>query len=129
MIPRPPKSTRTVTLFPYTTLFRSKFGALAQHYFGLAGDVIGCQAQLRPVRGRKGEKPAASDGAVESHYPGFRRRVCAFRPVEGAATGIWFAAAAQGNPPSAGARRTQRDRKSTRLNSSHYCAPRLPSSA
>src|SRR3546814_3560255 len=100
MIPRPPKSTRTVTLFPYTTLFRSKFGALAQHYFGLAGDVIGCQAQLRPVRGRKGEKPAASDGAVESHYPGFRRRVCAFRPVEGAATGIWFAAAAQGNPPS-----------------------------
>src|SRR3546814_13422391 len=51
MIRRPPRSTRTDTLFPYTTLFRS---------------------------------------------------------VEGAATGIWFAAAAQGNPPSAGARRNQR---------------------
>src|SRR3546814_382944 len=29
MIRRPPRSTRTDTLFPYTTLFRSAFGALA----------------------------------------------------------------------------------------------------
>src|SRR3546814_18154289 len=29
MIRRPPRSTRTATLFPYTTLFRSQFGALA----------------------------------------------------------------------------------------------------
>src|SRR3546814_7557156 len=29
MIRRPPRSTRTDTLFPYTTLFRSKFGDLA----------------------------------------------------------------------------------------------------
>src|SRR3546814_10848445 len=29
MIRRPPRSTRTDTLFPYTTLFRSKFRALA----------------------------------------------------------------------------------------------------
>src|SRR3546814_2301070 len=29
MIRRPPRSTRTDTLFPYTTLFRSVFGALA----------------------------------------------------------------------------------------------------
>src|SRR3546814_15333077 len=28
MIRRPPRSTRTDTLFPYTTLFRSAFGAL-----------------------------------------------------------------------------------------------------
>src|SRR3546814_1604518 len=27
MIPRPPRSTRTTTLFPYTTLFRSDCGA------------------------------------------------------------------------------------------------------
>src|SRR3546814_9463885 len=32
MIRRPPRSTRTDTLFPYTTLFRSHFGEfLAQH--------------------------------------------------------------------------------------------------
>src|SRR3546814_4732152 len=31
MIRRPPRSTRTDTLFPYTTLFRSDFAALALH--------------------------------------------------------------------------------------------------
>src|SRR3546814_15489682 len=35
MIRRPPRSTRTVTLFPYTTLFRSAVGRLV-----LDGDVI-----------------------------------------------------------------------------------------
>src|SRR3546814_16924606 len=40
MIRRPPRSTRTDTLFPYTTLFRS---ALA--WIGLPGDVdLGCPA-------------------------------------------------------------------------------------
>src|SRR3546814_15080201 len=34
MIRRPPRSTRTDTLFPYTTLFRS---AVAQIYAGLSG--------------------------------------------------------------------------------------------
>src|SRR3546814_19607902 len=29
MIRRPPRSTRTDTLFPYTTLFRSSYGAIA----------------------------------------------------------------------------------------------------
>src|SRR3546814_12638807 len=41
MIRRPPRSTRTDTLFPYTTLFRS----LAQ---GLAGDVAAVIALLEP---------------------------------------------------------------------------------
>src|SRR3546814_20224320 len=31
MIRRPPRSTRTDTLFPYTTLFRSEAAAIAQH--------------------------------------------------------------------------------------------------
>src|SRR5213076_3637250 len=31
IIPRPPRSTRLVTLFPYTTLFRSLRGALVVH--------------------------------------------------------------------------------------------------
>src|SRR3546814_3494502 len=32
MIRRPPRSTRTDTLFPYTTLFRSAFTSLVQDY-------------------------------------------------------------------------------------------------
>src|SRR3546814_20995343 len=31
MIRRPPRSTRTDTLFPYTTLFRSRFGPYVKH--------------------------------------------------------------------------------------------------
>src|SRR3546814_20883387 len=34
---RPPRSTRTDTLFPYTTLFRSYFVALAAPLFSMAG--------------------------------------------------------------------------------------------
>src|SRR3546814_16338969 len=40
MIRRPPRSTRTDTLFPYTTLFRSATGAV----FGAAGAVAGAAA-------------------------------------------------------------------------------------
>src|SRR3546814_14229169 len=39
MLRRPPRSTRTDTLFPYTTLFRSAFAALALLH-PLAGDDI-----------------------------------------------------------------------------------------
>src|SRR3546814_8706925 len=35
MIRRPPRSTRTDTLFPYTTLFRSQVGAVGGHRIGL----------------------------------------------------------------------------------------------
>src|SRR3546814_13387938 len=71
MIRRPPRSTRTDTLFPYTTLFRSRQGEVH-----------------RPVR----QVRAPLRGRYHVH----------------------------GGPA---------DRKSTRLNSSHYCASRMPSSA
>src|SRR3546814_14745424 len=44
MIRRPPRSTRTDTLFPYTTLFRSHVGD------PLAGDVALAHQHLQPVR-------------------------------------------------------------------------------
>src|SRR3546814_17806950 len=49
MIRRPPRSTRTDTLFPYTTLFRSISDLIAQ-----AGDLtLGIEAdfQIRPLDG------------------------------------------------------------------------------
>src|SRR3546814_5905121 len=80
MIRRPPRSTRTDTLFPYTTLFRSVI-----HHGNDA-----CIVQ-----------PCRSDNP---HY----------------ADNLSFAAKIWGGDDA-------RDRKSTRLNSSHYCAPRMPS--
>src|SRR3546814_17394369 len=90
MIRRPPRSTRTDTLFPYTTLFRS------------VGE--------RPVIGLVGVRPVS----VESHFlekiggGGF----CVFGFVFGT-----LAVGCHGDASSVG--RALRDRKSTRLNSSH----------
>src|SRR3546814_16994600 len=53
MIRRPPISTRTDTLFPYTTLFRSRFDmyptALVEGYLELFGGRPGWRAQLEKV--------------------------------------------------------------------------------
>src|SRR3546814_5876533 len=52
MLLRPPRSTRTDTLFPYTTLFRSASGAQR----GIAGPSVGQLRAARPDRGaRMGE--------------------------------------------------------------------------
>src|SRR3546814_2466895 len=135
MIRRPPRSTRTDTLFPYTTLFRSagdgwrfpieappppRRGArrvdageldeplpLAMAAAGLeqvlAWGVPGIAAAL-------GERTRALDDALDANglstwkTPGHAPHLTALRPPA-------------------------EDRKSTRLNSSHSCAPRMPSSA
>src|SRR3546814_2865061 len=55
MIRRPPRSTRTDTLFPYTTLFRSKGGVRAAH----AGSDLG----VHVLRLRKGiQQPVRLSG-------------------------------------------------------------------
>src|SRR3546814_886645 len=75
---RPPKSTRTDTLFPYTTLFRSgrvAFLAVAVHA-GLAGGLAlgvgellaGIDVALGQARGRDG----VAFGAVRGRVPGGR---------------------------------------------------------
>src|SRR3546814_3301103 len=47
MIRRPPRSTRTDTLFPYTTLFRSRVGSVHQNI----PEGLGLEADLRrPLR-------------------------------------------------------------------------------
>src|SRR3546814_6681890 len=106
MIRRPPRSTRTDTLFPYTTLFRSAVlrivdlrsnvlaadPRLGEHALGLFDAGKGVAAEL------------AGDGGVELE----------FQPC----LDLIFADESLGQ-----------DRKSTRMNSSHYCASRMPSSA
>src|SRR3546814_14171546 len=98
MIRRPPRSTRTDTLFPYTTLFRSCIGALS----GWQGTE---QTTAGPRCGTAGfallDDADAQLAATERFGTGH---------ADHAAT-------------------DNEDRKSTRLNSSHYCASRMPSSA
>src|SRR3546814_9175729 len=52
IIRRPPRSTRTDTLFPYTTLFRSSIGAVeAQPRFGRLGEFADQRGALVGPRG------------------------------------------------------------------------------
>src|SRR3546814_9003674 len=104
MIRRPPRSTRTDTLFPYTPLF-------------IADDVglVGAEAvELRPHRTAIGAEHADLDEVagldVRRQIEGPRHmvEVVAGRPVEAERRQLLARRFAQ-----------QRDRKSTRLNSSH----------
>src|SRR3546814_6136857 len=54
MIRRPPRSTRTDTLFPYTTLFRSgeHLGSLAMSETGAGSDVVGMKLKAERRGGR-----------------------------------------------------------------------------
>src|SRR3546814_14179929 len=85
MIRLQPTSTRTDTLFPYTTLIRS----------GQSLDILACLR--RDAVARKGKVAGRQDARL-------------------GILNVHILDAGQ-------------DRKSTRLNSSHYCAPRMPSSA
>src|SRR3546814_5905167 len=142
MIRRPPRSTRTDTLFPYTTLFRSAlFGEglhpnadrIEQHHAG-----HGVRAQR--AAGQLGRKFYVRDGEPE-----FARRLAvAYREHNAAAGAHWnttidpevrarlrtdiavdMFSDEYGRPPaddrelSGFIARNTRDRKSTRLNSSH----------
>src|SRR3546814_15480998 len=99
MIRRPPRTTRTDTLFPYTTRFRSRDGLCLDR---LADAVPDDEESLSPPyrRGRGGDVPGGRKGAFrraqEGTDPDFR---------EGEAEGK-----GEGR---------RGDRKSTRLNSSH----------
>src|SRR3546814_3862337 len=127
MIRRPPRSTRTDTLFPYTTLCRSveraevEVAAVGegpqrdQEIFAL-GDAAGHRARLLP-----GVALPVAALALEillhrrerqRHPPGVAERPQA--QVDAAAESV-------------GRYLVEQDRKSTRLNSSHYCATRMPS--
>src|SRR3546814_5913303 len=127
MIRRPPRSTRTDTLFPYTTLFRS------------------CATTLRYSARWAARMPAALPLPRDARVlvaAGTDEGQCALRtarfvtamPTRGVIDFYYAHAGASGfsaaHPPDDGRKKPHGpDRKSTRLHSSHSCASRMPSSA
>src|SRR3546814_19332826 len=104
MMRRPPRSTRTDTLFPYTTLFRSSLTHSGHMQGGL----------LRAIK-RKTDAALKSGQLKTMHadLTTFREDPWTVRPP---------------SHPTPHQPLAMGDRKSTRLNSSHYCASRMPSS-
>src|SRR3546814_5968315 len=96
---RPPRSTRTDTLFPYTTLFRSIFFIVFQIAPLLWVLVNSLESE------EFGWGLANFSKIFSSKF--YRQAIQHSLEIS-----FW-----------------SRDRKSTRLNSSHYCASRMPSSA
>src|SRR3546814_13736441 len=100
MIRRPPTSTRTDTLFPYTTLFRSLLVPSAQHFQDQQAHADTSVAEQRVE---------AVEGEVDEPEP---------EDVHHDATELHSPAHEHGRSRSEGGAE-QQDRKSTRLNSSH----------
>src|SRR3546814_9720458 len=116
MIRRPPRSTRTDTLFPYTTLFRSLAGASE---LDDAADVLAFAHVAVAVvdlveRVAVGDQLVELQGALAVHGEEVRDLGPRVGRPEDRALDLLV---------------HHGDRKSTRLNSSHYCASRMPSSA
>src|SRR3546814_4244833 len=75
MIRRPPRSTRTDTLFPYTTLFRSKYMTrrMIAPYTSVQADAFICRSS-RFAYARMGEHAmVAVQPAVRSPFKGIKR--------------------------------------------------------
>src|SRR3546814_3106682 len=110
MIRRPPRSTRTDTLFPYTTLFRS-LGRGATH----SGNNDGSDRTDLPFRtakpGRVGQDPLPALGKLQPVPRSEARPAAAPRTSSPRHAPAWH------EPPNP--EDFRRDRKSTRLNSSH----------
>src|SRR3546814_6608541 len=124
MIRRPPRSTRTDTLFPYTTLFRS---ADRRGRREAAGDrlfrawLVGRASANREYRCRRSagmDARGARRGCMTD--AGFAARLTAMRAmlISSALAAAFALSAAAGAAPTS-LLPVEPDRKSTRLNSSH----------
>src|SRR3546814_2938381 len=110
MIRRPPRSTRTDTLFPYTTLFRSRFhaGAHADVGAGAARHCLSSAGSAGDLLVPAGRRPHLAGAPPSSHGISARRS-------HGTVTGRCDEAIIECHY----ALEARVDRKSTRLNSSH----------
>src|SRR3546814_3197400 len=123
---RPPRSTRTDTLFPDTTLFRSARVTFLDNYSRVEkSKAYAAEEKLRKDEyeaQRQAEELASAQSdeqyriAQEQFH---QQRQLSAQQHQVAQT------PSQCVPPAP----SSQDRKSTRLNSSHYCATRMPSSA
>src|SRR3546814_8626834 len=123
MLRRPPRATRTDTLLPYTTLFRSDRGR-------------GRHIRLRRTEGPRAKARLSGNGRGAQHLlsSGLSPQCLLSKPVHDAIySENSVIAAPQGAEVSMIVFNLRcakdQDRKSTRLNSSHTCASRMPSSA
>src|SRR5213076_3503347 len=102
MIRRPPRSTRLVTLFPYTTLFRSRVGATFRLFVDEQGldvvRVLYCDITRQPVwprRVREGRKWLVEDHDLDSSLTRVRDGTLTPRrwlaSLAGVEEGAWFA--------------------------------------
>src|SRR3546814_10924727 len=98
MILRPPRSTRTDTLFPYTTLFRSYAQNVIEAW-------IKGRTALRQAQGERNLGPHWLRGSAQPAASEYRRAVALENP--------------RGFDHRGAPRALERDRTSTRLNSSH----------
>src|SRR3546814_1339781 len=111
MIRRPPRSTRTDTLFPYTTLFRSRQIEIGGRFAQIATE-IATYIEVNPSKIYRGNAPRFNDWKkAKLHHiyvkiPGYPEIVA----VATRNDNVSWRAKDQGH---------LRDRKSTRLNSSH----------
>src|SRR3546814_1100489 len=111
MIRRPPRSTRTDTLFPYTTLFRSILDASISRESLLVH---------RIVIGEGRDSPELRDWFFAHAVMPSQAILTEYLEGEIAAGRLALRAPAIAS---------SQDRKSTRLNSSHSCASLMPSSS
>src|SRR3546814_16033541 len=109
MIRRPPRSTRTDTLFPYTTLFRSMriFHFLLKTMAALAL-LLPAVASAQLMSSGELHVPASLVAETDHPAPGQTVTLAFTMKPQAGWHGYWE------NPGDAG-----KDRKSTRLNSSH----------
>src|SRR3546814_4335436 len=109
MIRRPPRSTRTDTLFPYTTLFRSALGGEGEDLVAGGGDADGMLELGRELHVAGDGGPAVLQdlhlraAGVDHRLDGEEHALAQLHAGAGAAV----------------VQHAGRDRKSTRLNSSH----------
>src|SRR3546814_4907117 len=135
MIPRPPQCTRTDTLFPYTTLFRSlrhdSFNRrLATALARLAPSEFSFE-QLRiddlPLYNQDDDgNPAESVKRLKREITAARGVLFVTPEYNRSIPGVLKNAIDHASRPYG--QSAWKDRKSTRLNSSHQCASRRPSS-
>src|SRR3546814_4343561 len=112
MIRQPPRSTRTVTLFPYTTLFRSILSECRRNVFENAGGVDAFDALIN--------RTERIDRIIVQEIVEFSAR---FHRIDVRAKKLFDVALGH-----LACSLISLDRKTTRLNSIHYFSSRISSS-